>query len=86
MIMNKDEYESLPTTSVAVHMTAGALAGIMEHCVMYPFDSVKVSSAVAPYVRTFSSLRIFYITSSPAALPVMIERDVISIPSRSSRL
>lgn len=40
--MNKDEYESLPTNSVAVHMTAGAVAGIMEHCVMYPFDSVKV--------------------------------------------
>lgn len=44
--MNKDEYESLPTNSVAVHMTAGAVAGIMEHCVMYPFDSVKVSSAI----------------------------------------
>lgn len=40
--MEKDDYESLPTNSVAVHMTAGALAGIMEHCVMYPFDSVKV--------------------------------------------
>ncbi|XP_015513560.1 mitoferrin-1 isoform X1 [Neodiprion pinetum] len=39
--MNVDEYESLPTGSVAVHMTAGALAGIMEHCVMYPLDSVK---------------------------------------------
>jgi len=41
-IMNVDDYESLPTNSVAVHMTAGAVAGIMEHCVMYPFDSVKV--------------------------------------------
>ncbi|XP_011863963.1 PREDICTED: mitoferrin-1 isoform X2 [Vollenhovia emeryi] len=39
--MSKDDYESLPTNSVAVHMTAGAVAGIMEHCVMYPFDSVK---------------------------------------------
>lgn len=42
MTMNQDDYESLPTTSVSVHMTAGALAGIMEHCIMYPIDSVKV--------------------------------------------
>lgn len=40
--MNKDEYETLPTTSVGVNMTAGVVAGIMEHCIMYPFDSVKV--------------------------------------------
>lgn len=39
--MNPDEYESLPTTSVATNMTAGAIAGVMEHCVMYPLDSVK---------------------------------------------
>ncbi|XP_034188090.1 mitoferrin-1 isoform X2 [Osmia lignaria lignaria] len=39
--MNAEIYESLPTSSVAVHMTAGAFAGIMEHCVMYPLDSVK---------------------------------------------
>ena len=53
-IMNVDDYESLPTNSVAVHMTAGAVAGIMEHCVMYPFDSVKVSSA-----HTLSSSEFF---------------------------
>ncbi|OAD59991.1 Mitoferrin-1, partial [Eufriesea mexicana] len=39
--MNAEVYETLPTSSVAVHMTAGAFAGIMEHCVMYPLDSVK---------------------------------------------
>lgn len=39
--MNSDDYEQLPTTSVATNMTAGAIAGIMEHCVMYPLDSVK---------------------------------------------
>nr|XP_012141471.1 PREDICTED: mitoferrin-1 isoform X2 [Megachile rotundata] len=39
--MNAEIYESLPTSSVAIHMTAGAFAGIMEHCVMYPLDSVK---------------------------------------------
>ncbi|XP_074641092.1 mitoferrin-1-like [Tubulanus polymorphus] len=40
--MEGDEYESLPTTtSVKTHMMAGALAGIMEHSVMYPVDCVK---------------------------------------------
>ncbi|KAH8417864.1 hypothetical protein KR222_007408 [Zaprionus bogoriensis] len=39
--MNIDDYESLPTTSVGINMTAGALAGILEHIVMYPLDSVK---------------------------------------------
>ncbi|KAK0084725.1 hypothetical protein PV325_006534 [Microctonus aethiopoides] len=39
--MDIDDYESLPTTSVGVNMTAGAFAGVMEHCVMYPLDSVK---------------------------------------------
>lgn len=39
--MNAEVYETLPTSSVPIHMTAGAIAGIMEHCVMYPLDSVK---------------------------------------------
>lgn len=46
--MEFDEYESLPTADVGVHMTAGAVAGIMEHCVMFPIDSVKVSLAACP--------------------------------------
>lgn len=38
------DYESLPPhVSVATHMTAGAVAGILEHTVMYPVDSVKVT-------------------------------------------
>lgn len=41
MDIDIDEYESLPTSSVGTHMLAGAAAGIMEHCVMYPVDSVK---------------------------------------------
>ena len=38
-----DEYESLPASTTGTHMMAGAIAGVMEHCVMYPVDSVKVS-------------------------------------------
>jgi len=40
--MDVDEYESLPTNNFTTHMIAGAIAGVMEHCLMYPLDSVKV--------------------------------------------
>ncbi|KAK6059706.1 putative mitoferrin-1 [Cooperia oncophora] len=39
--MGEEEYETLPTHSVGVHLAAGAAAGAVEHCVMFPFDSVK---------------------------------------------
>ncbi|XP_057672726.1 mitoferrin isoform X1 [Diorhabda carinulata] len=39
--MNPEDYETLPTDNVTAHMIAGAIAGVMEHCVMYPLDSVK---------------------------------------------
>ncbi|KAK8723708.1 hypothetical protein OTU49_011499 [Cherax quadricarinatus] len=39
--MEFDDYESLPSGSIGVHMTAGALAGVMEHSLMFPIDSVK---------------------------------------------
>ncbi|GIY54599.1 mitoferrin-2 [Caerostris darwini] len=39
--MDFDDYESLPTSSSTIHMVAGSFAGIMEHCLMYPVDSVK---------------------------------------------
>lgn len=41
-----EDYENLPTSaSVSTHMTAGAMAGILEHSIMYPVDSVKVRRA-----------------------------------------
>lgn len=41
-----NEYECLPPhASLTTHMTAGAVAGILEHTVMYPVDSVKVRRA-----------------------------------------
>lgn len=40
--MNFDDYEQLPTPSTSTNMIAGAAAGILEHCVMYPMDSIKV--------------------------------------------
>ncbi|KAI8868011.1 mitochondrial carrier [Ramicandelaber brevisporus] len=42
MSVEELDYEALPeSASVATHLAAGALAGIAEHTVMYPFDSIK---------------------------------------------
>ena len=38
----EDEYESLSDgASLGVVLCAGAMAGMMEHCVMFPVDCVK---------------------------------------------
>ena len=37
------DYESLPTENLSTHLCAGAAAGMMEHCFMYPVDCVKVT-------------------------------------------
>lgn len=39
--MNFDDYEQLPTPSHIHNMIAGGAAGILEHCIMYPVDSIK---------------------------------------------
>lgn len=37
------DYEGLPQgAATGTHMLAGAVAGVMEHCLMYPIDCVKV--------------------------------------------
>lgn len=39
------DYEGLPQgVATSTHMLAGAVAGIMEHCLMYPIDCVKVKN------------------------------------------
>lgn len=40
--MEEVDYESLPTERLSAHLCAGAAAGVMEHCAMYPVDCVKV--------------------------------------------
>ena len=42
--MEEIDYESLPTENLSTHLCAGAAAGMMEHCFMYPVDCVKVIS------------------------------------------
>ncbi|RLV82952.1 Mitochondrial RNA-splicing protein MRS4 [Meyerozyma sp. JA9] len=42
------DYEALPDdASLAAHLTAGAFAGIMEHTVMFPIDSIKTRMQIA---------------------------------------
>ncbi|XP_070982133.1 mitoferrin-2A-like isoform X3 [Oncorhynchus clarkii lewisi] len=39
---SEPDYEGLPQgASTSTHMVAGAVAGIMEHCLMFPIDCVK---------------------------------------------
>ena len=56
--MDEVDYESLPTDRLSVHLVAGGAAGVMEHCVMYPVDCVKVSvsvqTEVAPGLKDMS--------------------------------
>lgn len=41
------DYEGLPQgAATSTHMLAGAVAGIMEHCLMYPIDCVKVTKPI----------------------------------------
>jgi solute carrier family 25 iron transporter 28/37 len=41
ILMEDVSYESLPNSSVVVQLFAGGLAGITEHVVTYPLDSMK---------------------------------------------
>ena len=44
--MDDFDYESLPSTySVEQHMLAGALAGMAEHAMIYPIDTIKARRA-----------------------------------------
>lgn len=44
--MGEVDYESLPTNNLRHHLLAGAMAGMMEHCFVYPVDCVKVGITV----------------------------------------
>uniref|UniRef100_F7BJJ8 Solute carrier family 25 member 37 n=1 Tax=Equus caballus TaxID=9796 RepID=F7BJJ8_HORSE len=52
-----EDYENLPTSaSLSTHMTAGAMAGILEHSIMYPVDSVKLFGRVSSKLALFLAL------------------------------
>lgn len=49
------DYEALPEdASLAAHLGAGALAGIMEHTVMFPIDSLKTRMQIATLKQELS--------------------------------
>ncbi|KAJ3336537.1 Fe(2+) transporter [Gonapodya sp. JEL0774] len=62
-----EDYESLPTSSVAVHLAAGAFAGVAEHSIMFPLDAIKT--------------RMQFITPSPQAVYSSLANAVTRISS-----
>lgn len=49
------DYEALPpNASLLAHLTAGAFAGIMEHTVMYPIDSIKTRMQIISNTQDLS--------------------------------
>ncbi|KAM6996366.1 mitoferrin-1 [Passerculus sandwichensis] len=52
-LADSEDYESLPSSvALGTHMVAGAVAGIMEHTIMYPVDSVKTRmQSLQPHPR-----------------------------------
>lgn len=71
--MNFEDYESLPTQNFVVHMTAGAIAGVMEHCIMYPLDSVKTR---------MQSLRTAHNSTIRETFRYMVQREGLLRPVR----
>ncbi|XP_041985414.1 mitoferrin isoform X2 [Aricia agestis] len=71
--MNFEDYETLPTQNSITHMTAGAIAGVMEHCVMYPLDSVKTR---------MQSLRSAHNSSIVETFRHMVQREGLLRPVR----
>ena len=64
--MEESEYETLHTENLGVHMLAGAFAGIMEHCVMYPVDFVKVY-----FIVSLIKIKRFHNKSDTIFLPTL---------------
>ena len=51
-MVDADDYEALPEyTPFHIVAAAGAAAGVAEHCVMYPVDSVKVCKVLPEKIR-----------------------------------
>ena len=59
--MEEDDYESLPDVATpSDHMIAGAAAGILEHCIIYPVDVVKVNFYIWFFESYKSNLSMIY--------------------------
>ncbi len=59
--MDEIDYESLPSDNLLAHLLAGGAAGMMEHCVMYPVDCIKVRLeyvAVQLYIHVVMCIKV----------------------------
>lgn len=70
--MNFDDYEQLPTPSILTNMIAGGAAGILEHCVMYPMDSIKV-------IKTYRTMKFYFNSLSSNFTRKLVEILIILI-------
>ncbi|OAJ36469.1 hypothetical protein, variant [Batrachochytrium dendrobatidis JEL423] len=50
------DYESLPDSSMAINLLAGAFAGITEHVVTYPMDAIKTRMQFFSSTQLYSTL------------------------------
>lgn len=75
----EDDYESLPNSSMSVNMMAGALAGITEHCIMYPVDSIKTRMQVLQTGTLYSSLSAAFSRVASSEGAVSLWRGVTSM-------
>lgn len=57
--MTDDDYEAIPNSSLVTNLMAGALAGITEHSIMYPIDSIKVKSRIPAFPVLYNSSLVF---------------------------
>lgn len=67
-VVEEIEYEGLENGSIGINMLAGAMAGISEHAVMYPVDSIKVSDPIILSFRLPLRLASFPLFHSVTAL------------------
>lgn len=65
-----DDYESLPDdVGIGTHMMAGAIAGVLEHCLVYPVDSLKTKMqtvnplAIQRFTGLWSTVKTVYNTT-----------------------
>ncbi len=75
-VKSDEDYESLPAhTSLYTHMTAGAVAGVLEHTVMFPVDSVKVTPSRQQGMETFTRVSSVLLAALDSLCDVTVSRQ-----------
>ena len=75
------DYESLPTHNLWQHLVAGAMAGMMEHCCMYPVDCVKVRNKCLGCAWPLGYVMQGYVCFSAIRVVMNLCNSISSIPS-----